>query len=203
MRGPAALASAVVLLAGLAALSLGTDGWSVWTAESARRAALLADLRPLPDHPLRDSRGGTLSLADPGRPLAVVGLIYTRCPAVCVAMGVHFRRLQDELAAAGLLDDVQLLSVSFDPEHDDGPALAAYLRRFGAVEPDWRAARFEEDGALREVLDRLGVIVIPEPVMGFAHNAAYYLVRDGRVVAVFDVEDRRGLLEAIRAGAGA
>ncbi len=203
MRRHAALASAAVLLAGSAALGWGTDGWSVWTAESARRAAVLADPRPLPDHPLRDSRGGTLSLADPGRPLAVVGLIYTRCPAVCVAMGAHFRLLQDELAEAGLLGEVQLLSVSFDPANDDGPALAAYLRRFGAVEPDWRAARFEEDGALRAVLERLEVIVIPEPVMGFAHNAAYYLVQDGRVVAVFDVEDRPGLFEAIRARAGA
>ena len=41
-------------------------------------------------------------------------------------------------------------------------------------------------------------MVIPDPRVGFVHNAAFYLVEDGHVVEIFDVEDRLGLLEAIR-----
>lgn len=192
-----ACAAVLVLGFGCAALVLGTDGASIWTAEGARRQAVLSSPKPLPDYPLSDSLGNRTTLADPAGTLRVIDLIYTRCPTVCVAMGAQLRMLQTELAAAGLLDQVEILSITFDPG-DDAPALADYLARFRALEPGWRAARFENDEDLDHVLDELGVIVIPEPSVGFVHNAAFYLVEQGRVVAIVDVEDRAGLLEAIR-----
>lgn len=239
-RWPSLAATVGVLVAGFGALTLGTGGWTVWTAESARRQAVLENPRPLPDYPLRDSRGTTFSLAagdwgpgaharrlvaddrdlaadaprltadgrrlnadDPrlvahARPLVVVDLIYTRCPTVCQAMGLEFRQLQGELAAFGWLDRVRLVSVTFDSANDDDAALNAWLRRHGAAEPHWRAARFEDAGHLEEVLARLGVVVIPEPRVGFVHNAAFYLIDAGRVVEILDVDDRAGLFEAIR-----
>ena len=72
------------------------------------------------------------------------------------------------------------------------------LNGFHAIEPDWRAARFERDEDLDRALDQLGVVVIPEPSVGFVHNAAFYLVEHSRVVAILDTEDRAGLFEAIR-----
>lgn len=191
-------ACAAVLVVGLgcAALILGTGGGSVWTAEGARRQAVLSNPRPLPDYPLRDSLGTRTSLADAGRALQVIDLIYTRCPTVCLAMGAQLRMLQSELAAVGLLEQVGILSITFDPA-DDEHALANYLARFHAIEPGWRAARFENDEDLRRTLDELGVVVLPEPSVGFVHNAAFYVVEQGRVVAILDVEDRAGLLDAI------
>ena len=191
-------ATGLVLAVGYAALALGTDGWSVWTAEGARRQAVLANPQALPDYPLRDTHGQPLSLAGSDKPLLVVDLIYTRCPTVCLAMGAQLRLLQSELATAGLADHVDLLSITFDPDNDDESALRDYLQRFGAVEPQWRAARFENNDDLIAALDELGVIVIPEPSVGFVHNAAFYLVEDGHVVEILDVEDRAALFEAIR-----
>lgn len=192
-----ACAAVLVLAFGCAALILGTDGGSVWTAEGARREAVLANPQPLPDFPLKDSGGVPISLADSDRPLRVIDLIYTRCPTVCLAMGAQLRMLQTELAAAGLLDRVEILSITFDPS-DDEQALADYLERFQAIGPPWRAARFENDQDLQRALDELGVVVIPEPRVGFVHNAAFYLVEQGRVVAILDIGDRAGLFEAIR-----
>ena len=194
----AATSTAAVLAAGLFALTLGTDGWSIWTAEGARRAAVLERPQALPDYPLRDTHGRSLSLATPERPLTLVDLIYTRCPSVCMGMGARFRQLQGELAIAGLLDRVQLLSITFDAGNDDLAALSGYLKRFGAVEPHWRAARFDDDTQLSKALDELGVIVIPEPNVGFIHNAAFYLIEEGRVVEIFDVDARSALLDALR-----
>ncbi|MDE0179513.1 MAG: SCO family protein [Gammaproteobacteria bacterium] len=197
-----ACAAVLVLGLGCAALILGTDGGSIWTAEGARRQAVLSNPKPLADYPLRDSLGTRLSLANPGRELQVIDLIYTRCPTVCLAMGAQLRMLQTELAAVGLLEQVGILSITFDPA-DDERALADYLARFHAIEPGWRAARFENDEDLARTLDELGVVVLPDPSVGFVHNAAFYLVEQGRVVAVLDVEDRAGLFEAIRKRTGA
>ena len=197
-RWPSLAATLCVLGAGFGALALGTDGWTVWTAESARRQAVLADPRPLPDYALLDSRGEAFSLVASGGRLAVVDLIYTRCPSVCQAMGLQFRQLQGELETFGWLDDVALISISFDPANDDDRALNEYLRRYGAAEPQWRAARFTDYAHLQHVLELLGVVVIPEPRVGFVHNAAFYLIDDGRVVEILDWDDRAGLFEAIR-----
>ncbi|MDE0037826.1 MAG: SCO family protein [Gammaproteobacteria bacterium] len=197
-----ACAAVLVLGLGCAALILGTDGGSIWTAEGARRQAALSNPKPLPDYPLRDSLGTRISLANPGRALQVIDLIYTRCPTVCLAMGAQLRMLQTELAAVGLLEQVGILSITFDPA-DDERALADYLARFHAIEPGWRAARFENDVDLARTLDELGVVVLPDPSVGFVHNAAFYLVEQGRVVAILDVEDRAGLFEAIRKRTGA
>ena len=192
------VAAALVAAVGYAAVALGTDGWSVWTAETARRQAVLSSPKPLPDYPLDDARGERLSLSRSSQPLRVVDLIYTRCPTVCLAMGAQLRLLQGELAAADLLDQVEILSITFDPANDDAAALGNYLRRFGAVEPDWRAARFSRDADLADALDQLGVIVIPEPRVGFVHNAAFYLLEDGHVAEIVEIDDRIGLFEAIQ-----
>lgn len=197
-RWPSLAATLCVLAAGFGSLALGTGGWTVWTAESARRQAVLANPRPLPEYPLLDSRGGVFSLGPGDARLAVVDMIYTRCPSVCQAMGLQFRQLQGELAAFGWLDEVALVSLTFDPANDDDRALNEYLRRYGAAEPQWRAARFAEDAHLQDVLGLLGVVVIPEPRVGFVHNAAFYLIEDGRVVEILDWDDRGGLFDALR-----
>ena len=197
-RWPSLAATLCVLAAGFGALTLGTSGWTVWTAESARRQSVLANPRPLPDYPLRDSRGGAFTLAAGDARLAVVDTIYTRCPSVCQAMGLQFRQLQSELANFGWLDDVVLVSVTFDPANDDDRALNDYLQRYGAVEPHWHAARFVDDAHLEATLEALGVVVIPEPSVGFVHNAAFYVIDAGRVVEIVDWDDRGALFEAVR-----
>ena len=200
---PALMATLTVLVAGYSVMAAGTDGWRVWTAESARRQALLASPRPLPDYVLRDSTGKSLSMRTSGRSLRVVDFVYTQCPTVCLAMGSQFRLLQGELAELDLLGRVELLSITFDPANDDLAELAVYLNRFGAIPPHWRAARFENDTQLEAVLDQFGVIVIPEPTVGFVHNAAFYLIEDNRVSDIYDIDDRAALLRAIRERLGA
>jgi protein SCO1/2 len=112
-------------------------------------------------------------------------------------MGAQFQRLQSDLSSAGLLKKVQLLSLTFDPANDHPPALAKYLSRFGALEGHWQAARFDEDEDLARALVDLGVVVIPDESVGFIHNAAFYLVENGRVVEIFNVDARDALYKSI------
>ncbi len=192
-----AIATLFVLLTGFTALALGTDGGSVWTAESARRLAVLEQPSPLPPARLQDEKGQARSLTGFKRPVLLLDFIYTNCPSLCHTLGAEFRLLQTELAARGWQERVQLLSLTFDPAHDDGAALTDYLKRFHANPGQWSAARFVADASLESVLKQLGVVVIPEADGGFVHNAAIYMMVDGKVVSIHDLGDPTGILEAV------
>ena len=199
---PAIFAIAVVLMAGIGTLTWATDGWRIWTAETARREAVLNHPKALPAVNLTDSHGRSVKLKHQSQ-LVVVDFIFTQCPTVCLAMGAQFRQLQDQLSAEELSGQVRLLSLSFDPENDHQAQLTQYLSRFGAVDPYWKAARFDQIEQLQDTLDQLGVIVIPEPTLGFVHNAAFYLIEDGYVVGIYDVEELERLSDDIRLRANA
>lgn len=188
-RGVALLA---VGLAGLAALWWGTDGGQALTAETARRLEIAASPRTLPDVELRDQKGAAASLSDyRGAPL-LVEFIYTTCPDICLALGTAFEQV-DRAAPAF----VRLLSVSFDPA-DGTQELGWFAERYGAEPPRWRVARVADDAARSALMERAGVVVIPDGLGGFVHNAGLYLVDgEGRLTRVFEPEDTNGALAAL------
>ncbi len=74
-----------------------------------------------------------------GRVLAVT-FIYTRCPLpnFCPVMDRHFRAIQEQVRAdPALRGGVLLLSVSFDPEHDQPAVLMKHAARLGADPAVW------------------------------------------------------------------
>ena len=81
-------------------------------------------------HRLKDFRGHTLA----------VTFIYTRCPLAnfCPLMDRHFRAVQEQVRAdPDLRGGVRLLSVSFDPEHDQPAVLAKHAATLGADSTVW------------------------------------------------------------------
>src|SRR5690606_33564548 len=84
-------------------------------------------------------------------------------------------------------DDIQFLSISFDPERDDPKTLDTYRKAFGSDGKTWRMARIPDQEELNSLLDRFGVIVIPDEYGNFAHNSAFYLVNSkGQLIEVMD-----------------
>src|SRR6188508_1075868 len=87
------------------------------------------------DATLLDETGTGHRLEDwRGRVLAVT-FVYTRCPLpnFCPVMDRHFRAVQDQVRAdPALRGGVLLLSVSFDPEHDQPAVLMKHAARLGA-----------------------------------------------------------------------
>src|ERR1041385_3062982 len=61
-----------------------------------------------------------------GRTVAI-NFIFTSCPAVCPLMGASFAKVRSHLGRR----DVQLISVSIDPEMDTPARLTAWRNRFG------------------------------------------------------------------------
>lgn len=187
----ATLATLVVACCGAAALWWGSEGGRALTSEAARRLDIARAPRVLPDVPLQDQNGARVRLSDfRGEPL-VLEFVYTTCPYICLTLGTAFEQLD-----ASLPDNARLVSISFDPS-DDTPRLEAFADRYGATAPRWRVAGIEGDAERTALLERAGVVVIPDGYGGFVHNAGLYLVdTDGRLTAVFEPEDTEGLRTA-------
>jgi protein SCO1/2 len=202
MNLASACATLLVTLVGVATLGAVTDGFTVWTAETARRHALVERPAQLPAVSLQDQTARVFELAEYREGLVLLDFIYTRCPTVCQALGVSFNRLQAEIRRRGWQHQVALLSVTFDNNTDLPAMLDAYLTRFDADAGVWRSARVTDAHALAGWLEEWDVTVIPDGYGGYVHNAAIYLAENGVLRAVFDLEDIAGPVDALAVALG-
>lgn len=187
------LACLLLLVLAAAAAARMTHGFSVFTAEQARRLYVQERQPLLPQTRLVDAAGDTHALREwlraDGRAW-IVDFIYTRCETLCSALGTQYQRIQADLRRRHLDARVGLLTISFDPAHDDGPALAAYARRMGADPAIWRIARVADPAELPGLLRFFGVVVIDDGRGKFQHNAALLWVdASGRLSRIVDYAD--------------
>lgn len=188
----AIITSLLVMAMATVATYAQTDGFTVLTTESARRASVAREPVQLPDVQLQSAAGdmGSLkaALRDDGR-VAVVNFIYTRCASVCVVMGAEFQQMQDVIVARGLQDKVRLISISFDPR-DTPQWLGRYHDRMKADPAVWQALLAADEIQRQELLDAFGIIVVPAPMGQYEHNTAYHVVTpDGRLARIVDINN--------------
>ena len=217
------LASAAVALLGWLSASWLTEGFDVFTAEGARRRAVATVPVPAPHATLLGTgikgidgingingiNGESLHslLAAPGR-VTIVSFIYTRCLTVCKALGSSFQQLQAAVSAPTLHSGIQLLSISFDPAHDDMAQLHRYATLWRADPQQWHVVAVPDAAQLQALLKAWQVVVIPDGLGGYEHNAALLVVdAGGRLVRIFDEADSgaalafaRSLLQATHPG---
>lgn len=190
---------AAVLAAGAGLLWWGTEGLTVFTAETARRAAVAAAPRALPDVALEDESGAATALAALSGRVLLVDFIYTRCPTICTVQGSDFEQAREAIREAGLGADIALLSISFDPEHDGPGELAFYASRFGGADDLWHFARAPAPGDTAALLRAAEVVVLPDGFGGFIHNSAIHVIdRQGRLVRILDDDAWREALALAR-----
>lgn len=182
------LGLALALLGWLSASQL-TEGFQVWTAEGARRLTVIE--RPVPTPPAVLAGPDMSGLGLPqwfsgaGR-VTIVDFVYTRCATVCTTLGSGFEQLQQAIAKRPA-DGVKLLSISFDPLHDDAAQLRRYGLQWRADPAIWRVATVPDTHQLKRLLDAFQVVVIDDGFGGFEHNAALLIVDErGRLVRIFD-----------------
>jgi len=125
---------------------------------------ILAPGQQVPSVQLTDDGGKPRTLEEwRGRVLAVT-FIYTRCPFpdFCPRMDQQFKKAQETiLGDAQLRDHAALLSVSFDPDFDTVPVLAAHAKQVGADPRVWRFATGNLK-VIESLASRFGVSVMRE-----------------------------------------
>ncbi|MGT2437019.1 SCO family protein [Bradyrhizobium betae] len=193
--GKTLLMVALVLAAAGAAVFATTRGLRTVSADGARRLDLARAPRELPALVLLDQAGARHALRRRGggqgrRPAhALVTFVYTQCTAVCRTSASGQAWLQQQLRERRLQDSVRLLTLSFDPVHDQPAVLRAYARTLRADPALWTFATVADPARLRSLLDAFGIVVLPDGLGGYSHNAALFLVDGhGRLAAAYDVE---------------
>lgn len=194
-----AIAATLVFAAGLAVAHATTDGFEAYTLESARRLAALRSPAPVPDLALDLVDAGRVELSQVPAQVLLVDFIYTRCPTYCAALGSVYAQLEQRLAPEIASGAVRLVSISFDPGHDGPRELRAYRARYSREARGWDIGPPADSRDLRAWLDAFGVVVIPDELGGYTHNAAVHVVGPARkLVAIHDLEDLDGTVKATR-----
>lgn len=189
----------IVLIAGATVLWIRTDGGRAFTTEGARRLAVARTPRALPSIRLEASDGARFALDALRGRTVIVDFIYTNCPTLCVTLGSSFAQLQAALDTARR-EDVRLLSIGFDHEHDTPAALTAYAHHHGADPRRWMLARVADRRELQPLLSSFGVVAIADGYGGFTHNAALHVIDPrGRLVRILDADDVAGVMSLLAA----
>ncbi|MBG9449095.1 electron transporter SenC [Cytobacillus firmus] len=187
LKNRTALSSLLVLMFGIVLFYIGTDGFQAFTAETARVNQLMDEKPQFPDVTLEDNNGRTYSFSEFEGKYVFITFLYTSCGTVCPELEVNMSEVYKRIPEEYIGHDIQFLSISFDPERDDPKTLDTYRKAFGSDGETWRMARIPEQQELDSLLDRFGVIVIPDEYGNFAHNSAFYLVNPkGQLIEVMD-----------------
>jgi protein SCO1 len=177
----------VVLVFGFLLFFVGTDGFTAYTAETARVTKLIDEQPEFPEVTLEDSEGRTYSISEFKDKYVFITFIYTGCTTVCIQLEQNMAQVYEKVPSEYMGKEIVFLSISFDPTRDDPAMLDKYKDMFKSDGETWRMARIPNQNELDSLLNKFGVIVIPDGNGNFAHNAAFYLV-DGKGTLV-DVMD--------------
>ena len=188
-----------VLVASLLVLLAATGGGQSFTTETLRRQQISQRAERIPAFDVTLSNGQRTTLGAvlaSGSKVWLVDFVYTRCQTLCSSLGSVYQQLQTQIEARGLQGKVGLLSISFDPAHDDTQAITGYARRMGFDPQIWQIATLTDWQDRRRLLDAFGIIVLPAPLGEFEHNAALHVVtHDGMLQRIVDYADFQTALD--------
>jgi protein SCO1/2 len=143
----------------------------------------LAVGQSVPDFILTDQKKRPVRLSQFAGKVVALNFVYTRCalPEYCFRSSNNFGILQKRYPER-LGSDLILLSVTFDPVHDQPDVLQSYAKTWKADAESWR---FLTGAAadVQRVCDLFGVHFVPDEGL-FIHSLHTAIIgRDGKLVA--------------------
>ena len=153
-----------VVLVGVVSVGVWSLLWEepVKLSSSTASPARLPVYGSVPDFALIDQRGRPVRRADFEGKVWIASFIFTNCPDECPLMAAEMAQLQSDLAH---LEDVRLVSISVDPEHDTPAVLLQYAQRFNADPRRWFLLTGDKQAIYRLAREgfRLGIVDPAEP----------------------------------------
>jgi protein SCO1 len=136
------------------------------------RLDVLAPRSPVADATFVDETGAARRLSDWRGKAVAVTFMYTRCPIpnFCPLMDRYFASVQEQVRRdPALAPHVQLLSVTFDPQHDTPAVLARHAQTLGADATLWRFLTGDA-AAIEQFASQFGVSIAREASPEIVHN---------------------------------
>lgn len=172
------VAAASIMLVIVAAIAL-------WRLDDATE---LPRLRQAPAFSLIDQEGRTVSSDELKGKAYLVSFIYTNCTDICPVLTMQMRSLQTKLQANGLLGtEIDLLSITVDPDRDTPPVLASYAEQHQADTATWRFLTGDLEQIRQVVVD--GFLLGLQPSSAHSNHAnhsqeSYEVTHSGRIALV-------------------
>ena len=130
----------------------------------------------------------------------VAAFTFTRCRGICPLMAAQLGKLQDELRGSDASNQVMLIDITVDPEHDTPEVLGEYAKSVGADPSRWKflTGRRNQIRQLSRHGFKLPVEDVENVQMPIAHSQKFVLVdREGFVRGYFDGIDDAGRAELL------
>jgi len=178
----------VVFLVGMA----GAWGWRWYRLNNAASTALPV-YGAVGDLVLIERSGQPLGLADLKGRIWILNFFFSNCTEICPRTMPQMARLQEALAEA---DDVQLVSITVDPDYDTPAVLREYAQRFKAQAGRWYFLTGDRQAIYDLSLNtfRMAVDEAPESEHKHAGNA---FLHDGHFVLVDREAQIRGYYDGL------
>lgn len=161
---------AAVLIAGAAALFHHSER---------RSSESLPVLGNVPDFRFTTQEGKTLTRADLLGKVWVADFIFTRCPGPCPVMSSKMAEVSRELNKA---NDVRLVSVSIDPEHDTPEVLSRYAAHLQADPNRWIFLTGPQKEIQEFTTKGMLQALVTDPAGVPTHSTRFLLIdREGRI----------------------
>jgi len=137
----------------------------------------------VPDFELIDQSNRRVRLSDFRGRVVALDFIYTRCPLpdVCPRLSANFSYIARHMRGR----DVQLLSITIDPQFDTPPVLTEYAHRYSGDGILWRFLT-GSPGEIRSVSGMFGLIYWPEEGSITHTVATAVITRDGLLAAIIE-----------------
>ena len=131
----------------------------------------------------------------------IADFVFTQCPSRCPMLTREMAKIQSELNGKGW-DDVQLVSISVDPENDTPETLTAYAAKHGAKTETWRFLTGQRDKIWSLGVDGF-LLPIADAEGGFdgpiLHSNKFVLTdRQGRIRGYYDALEESARSKLIR-----
>lgn len=140
---------------------------------------------PVPDFHLVNQSARPVRLSDFAGRIIAVNFIYTRCPLpeVCPRLSANFAHLQKRFRER-MEQDLVLLSVTLDSQHDTTAVLADYAKRWGARD-GWHFLT-GDPADIQRLASQLGLVYWPEDGLLTHTSQTGVISRDGRLSALIE-----------------
>jgi len=144
----------------------------------------------IPDFELISQEGLPLGRKDMEGKITIVDFFFTSCPSICPVMSTEMERVDDAFRNR---EEVQIFSISIDPEYDTPEVLSDYAARHNATPGKWHFLTGDKEAIYN--LARCGFILPTIDGYGepddFVHSDKFVLVDEfGRIRGYYSGTNR-------------
>ncbi len=149
-------------------------------------------LHIVPDFRLMEASGHPFGRTELLGRVHVVDFFFTECPLACPTMTVEMQRLAQDFEN----DDLGLVSISVDPEHDTSEVLTAYRRKLEVSPENWSFLRGELE-EVREVSEKGFLLAASD--LPYGHSLRFVLLdHQARIRGYYQSDDKADLIRLRR-----